>query len=233
MRRVFAISLMAVFTSASSMIAKATSLDESVQIEFLWAPTPADALARQPTRGFLLDGQHAHQICVVAIRAPHAYRELRIDVADADGRQVGSQQHDDFRSDKRCYPVALDPRGAPGSWTFTVFLDGAQRETGSIEVARRLEEAAFYRPSGIPYVLGRPNYDASIPPDAFIGRLVWIMDVDTDGRVTDVKVENAEGVGERMRHRAIAAGWLSLFPPDPARAAEPLRYRRELTFATD
>ncbi len=44
------------------------------------------------------------------------------------------------------------------------------------------------------------------------------MDVDPLGRVTQVEVEVAEGVGERLRERAIAAGYLTLFPPDPGRA---------------
>ncbi|AUZ56244.1 hypothetical protein B1L07_15455 [Stenotrophomonas acidaminiphila] len=57
------------------------------------------------------------------------------------------------------------------------------------------------------------------------------MDVDPQGKVTHVDVEVAEGVGERLRDRAIAAGYLSLFPPDPGRAATPLRWRRSLDFA--
>ncbi|MBD9536023.1 hypothetical protein IB227_09230 [Stenotrophomonas sp. STM01] len=57
------------------------------------------------------------------------------------------------------------------------------------------------------------------------------MDVDPQGKVTHVEVEVAEGVGERLRDRAIAAGYLSLFPPDPRRAGTPLRWRRTLDFA--
>ncbi len=59
------------------------------------------------------------------------------------------------------------------------------------------------------------------------------MDVDPQGRVTHVEVEVAEGVGERIRDRAIAAGYMTLFPPDPARAATPLRWRRALSFAPE
>jgi hypothetical protein len=46
-------------------------------------------------------------------------------------------------------------------------------------------------------------------------------------------VEHAEGVGERLRERALAAGWLSRFGPDPARQAKPLRWRRTLQFASE
>lgn len=231
-----AASLLAIALASSSNAAAdpaPAAQDERIFVEFLWAPTPDGALARQPTRGFLLDGRNAHQICAAAIHAPRAYRELRIDIADDTGRQVGSQRHEDFRGEKRCYTARLAPDGAPGLWTVAVFLDGEQRATGTIQVARTLEQAPFHRPSGIPYVLGRPNYDASIPPEDFVGRLVWVMEVDVDGHVTDVQVELAEGVGERMRERALAAGRLSLFPPDPSRAAEPLRYRRELSFERD
>ncbi|ARQ92184.1 hypothetical protein A7326_20695 [Stenotrophomonas maltophilia] len=59
------------------------------------------------------------------------------------------------------------------------------------------------------------------------------MDVDAEGKVTRVEVEVAEGVGERLRTRAMAAGWLSQFGPDPARATKPLRWRRTLEFAAE
>ena len=232
----FAASLLAVALGGPSGAAADTTPaapEERVYVEYLWAPTPDGALARQPTRGFLLDGRHAHQLCVAAIHAPQPYRELRIDIVDAAGKPAGSQRHTDFREEKRCYAVQLDPQGTPGIWTFTVLLDGRERSSGTLEVARTLQEAEFHRPSGIPYVLGRPNYLPSIPADEYVGRLVWVMDVDVDGRVTDVRIETAEGVGERMRDAALLAGRLSLFPPDPSRATEPLRYRRELKFALD
>ncbi|MBK0054445.1 hypothetical protein IAE41_09250 [Stenotrophomonas sp. S39] len=59
------------------------------------------------------------------------------------------------------------------------------------------------------------------------------MDVDAAGKVTHVEVETAEGVGERLRERALAAGWLTRFGPDPARATTPLRWRRTLEFAPE
>ncbi|HBK45571.1 MAG TPA: hypothetical protein DDZ67_03890 [Xanthomonadaceae bacterium] len=59
------------------------------------------------------------------------------------------------------------------------------------------------------------------------------MHVDADGKVTQVEIEQAEGVGERMRERALAAGYLSLFPPDPSRGKEGITFRRELAFRPD
>jgi len=79
---------------------------------------------------------------------------------------------------------------------------------------------------------GLQQFSAILEPSR-VTRLVWAMDVDPQGRVTRVEVEVAEGVGERLRERAIAAGYLTLFPPDPRRAARPLRWRRELSFAPD
>ncbi|QHB73916.1 hypothetical protein GQ674_16095 [Stenotrophomonas sp. 364] len=59
------------------------------------------------------------------------------------------------------------------------------------------------------------------------------MDVDPQGRVTHVAIVAAEGVGTRLRDRAIAAGYISLFPPDAARTQTPLRARRALSFAAE
>lgn len=87
---------------------------------------------------------------------------------------------------------AMTRRGGGPSgpiWTNRPAPAGERR----IEVARDLESAAFHRPSLTPYVLGRPNYDAAIPPDQWTERLVWTMRVDALGRVTGVEVEIAEG----------------------------------------
>lgn len=206
---------------------------DSTYVEFLWAPTPPDAVARQQTLGFVIDGNQHHQICIAARAYSAKNKPLRIDVIDAAGQLVSSQSHNDFEGPKRCYEADLDPRADAGDWTFNIYLGETLSATEKIEVAGSLEDASFYQPSSIPYVLGRPNYDPSIPPSDFIGRLVWTMRVNERGAVTDVAVEIAEGVGESMRHRAISAGYLSLFPPDPSRATEPLEYRRELNFRPD
>jgi len=58
------------------------------------------------------------------------------------------------------------------------------------------------------------------------------MSIGKDGSVTNVKIDEAEGVGVTMKERAIAAGYMSLFPPDPTRD-ENARYRRELHFSPD
>ncbi|KQR07663.1 hypothetical protein ASF90_19530 [Xanthomonas sp. Leaf148] len=59
------------------------------------------------------------------------------------------------------------------------------------------------------------------------------MRVDAQGTVTDVSVVTAEGVGLKLRDRAIAAGYLSLFFPDKQREKTPLVWRRELSFAPE
>lgn len=202
-------------------------------VEFLWAPTPPDAVARQQTLGFVLDDTQHHQVCIAARTSDVKKKLLRIDVIDAAGQLASSQDHNDFEGPKRCYAADFGARANAGNWTFNIYLGGVLSATEKIEVARSLEDAPFYQPSSTPYVLGRPNYDPSIPPSEFIGRLVWTMRVNERGTVTDVAVEIAEGVGESMRHRAIAAGYLSLFPPDPSRATAPLEYRRELNFRPD
>ncbi|QTH25297.1 hypothetical protein XcfCFBP6166P_23795 [Xanthomonas citri pv. phaseoli var. fuscans] len=59
------------------------------------------------------------------------------------------------------------------------------------------------------------------------------MKVNTEGKVTEVSVVTAEGVGSKLRDRAIAAGYLSLFFPDKQRESKPLVWRRQLSFAPD
>jgi hypothetical protein len=121
----------------------------------------------------------------------------------------------------------------PGDWTFNVYLDGSLLTAKTIEVASTLNEASFYAESSRPYVLGRPNYDASIPPRDYIGRLSWIMSVDTAGVVRNVEVEAAEGAGKAMKDRAIAAGYLTIFPPNQSPTATPLKVRQEYILDTD
>lgn len=219
--------------TALAMSGTASAAGVNSYVEFLWSPTPKGAIARQETRGFVLDGQQDHQVCVAVLDSDADIQVLRIDAVDAAGALVSSQRHDDFRGEKRCYEADLDPRGKAGTWTFNIHIDGVLSRARTIEVAERLDSASFYAPSQIPYVLGRPNYDASIPPDEFIGRLVWVMHVNAQGAVTQVEVEIAEGVGTLMQDRAIAAGYLSLFPPDPSRSGTVSTYRRELTFQPD
>lgn len=180
-----------------------------------------------------MDADERHQVCVAAAANDIEGSFLRIDIHDAAGELVADRKYDDFSGPKRCYDVDLDANAMPGTWTFNVYLGEELGASKEIEVAKTLEQANFYQPSAIPYVLGRPNYDPNIPPDEFIGRLVWTMVVDESGAVTDVEVEVAEGVGQLMKNRAIAAGYMSLFPPDPSRVDESLKYRRELNFRPD
>jgi hypothetical protein len=217
----------------SNMLGIAYAAEPNVFVEFLWEPRPADALARRQTLGFVMNGGIHHQVCLAAMNTAAENKPLRIDVRDASDKVVSSNTYDDFKGPKHCYDAQLGRDGMPGKWKFEIFLNGELSATKTIQVAKTLAEAPFYQPSGIPYVLGRPNYDTSIPPKEWSGRLVWVMTVNEKGEVTNVKVETAEGIGERMKDRAIAAGNMSLFPPDPSRAGNPLRYRRELKFAPD
>lgn len=214
-----------------SLCGPAAAQDSGIYIEFLWSRTPADALARQQTRQFVMTGDHAHQICVAGTAATGDVGGLQLELRDADGKRVSLQRHDDYRGSKRCYRADLGSGGRPGDWTAHAVLGDGGSNTATIRVDPRLEDSPLFQQRDVPYVAGRPNYDASIAPEQWGGRLVWAMDVDPQGKVTHVEVEVAEGVGERLRDRAIAAGYLSLFPPDPGRAATPLRWRRSLDFA--
>ncbi len=229
----FRIALLAAFLPMAALAADEAPRATHAGIEFLWKLHPPEAIARQPTLGFVADGRHEHAVCVFALPAEARPAGLVIEGVDPSGRVAVRREDAEFGGDKRCYRVDLDD-GAPGVWTWRAYLDGNPEPLGEarIEVAATLEQAAFHAPSSVPYVLGRPNYDASIPPEQFIGRLVWLIHVDPDGKVTNVEIEVAEGVGERMKDRAIAAGYLSLFPPDPARSAG-FTYRRELEFRPD
>ena len=218
-------------TALLSLCGTAAAQDSNIYIEFLWSKTPADAIARQQTRQFVMTGDQEHQVCVAANATTDDVGGLQLELRDADGKRVSLHRYDDYRGAKRCYRADLGAGGKAGDWTAHVILGDDGTNTATIRVDPRLEDSPLFQERGIPYVAGRPNYDASIPPEQWSGRLVWAMDVDPEGRVTHVEVEVAEGVGERLRDRAIAAGFLSLFPPDPGRVATPLRWRRSLDFA--
>lgn len=211
--------------------AGAAAEDSNIYIEFLWSKPPADALARQQTRQFVMQGEHDHQVCVAANATTDDVGGLQLELRDADGKRVSLHRYDDYRGVKQCYPADLAGGGKAGDWTAHVVLGNGGTNTATIRVDPRLEDSPLFQERGVPYVAGRPNYDASIPPEQWSGRLVWAMDVDPQGKVTHVEVEVADGVGERLRDRAIAAGYLSLFPPDPGRASTPLRWQRTLEFA--
>lgn len=206
---------------------------DDVYVELLWAPTPADAIARSVAYQFVADGRHDHRICVAANLNDTDVGGLQIDVRDASGVQVSHTVHPDYRGRKKCYAAELGSTGEAGMWTIDAVLGDGRRGSAQIRVDPNLEASQRYLRHDAPYVAGRPNYDASIPPAEWVGKLVWAMEVDAEGKVTHVEVETAEGVGERLRDRALAAGWLTRFGPDPARAQTPLRWRRTLEFAPD
>lgn len=231
-RSLLAMALVLATGSASAI--EDTQAKPEAGIEFLWSGQAEGAPARQPTLGFLIDGKAGHLVCVVAFPPEAKIRGLVLEGVDAAGKVVVREEEPDFTGRKMCYSAGLDGHGEPGRWTYRAYFNGATvpAGVGHIEVARSLDTAGFYQPSGVPYVLGRPNYDPSIPPEDFKGRLVWVMHVDRDGKVTGVEIEAAEGVGTRMKDRALAAGHLSMFPPDPARPAD-FTYRRELLFSPE
>jgi hypothetical protein len=224
---------LAIAAALISGTAGAARAADAAHIEFLWSPAARYAPARAEAFGFVLDGKQRHEVCVVALAPVTQESPLRIDVLDASGHLVGIQRDDGFRGSKRCYPAGLDPAGIPGQWTYNVYIAGKLAATRTIEVASTLRDAGFHADPARPYALGRPNYDPAIPPGEYVGRLAWIMSVDPAGRVSHVEVEAAEGAGKAMEDRAVAAGYLTLFPPDPSRAEKPFRVRQEYLLGTD
>lgn len=217
---------------AASMTLSVAQAAERAYVEFLWSQPAPGALARGEASGFLLDGAHDHRVCVAAL-SDEATGPLRIDVRDAGGALVDSSTHPDFDGAKHCYDAMPATGGAPGRWTYQVYFDGRLAAARHIEVAANMGSAAFHAPSMQPYVLGRPNYDTSIPPGEYVGALSWLMEVDDTGKVVGVEIETARGVGERMRDRALAAGWMTRFPPDPARAGKTIKVRQQYDLATE
>ncbi|WP_349811868.1 hypothetical protein ABQ179_009740 [Xanthomonas dyei] len=214
-------------------VAAAAAASESVYLEFLWEARPPHSIARQQTNQFLTNGQHHHQVCVATDLADTDVGGLVLKAFDASGQEVSSHQYPDYRGAKQCYGADLGHGRAPGLWTFQAKTGDGRIGESTVQVHARLEDSPLSTDPGMPYVVGRPNYDASIPQSQWSGRLVWDMTVDAQGKVTAVSVSTAEGVGLKLRDRAIAAGYLSLFFPDKQRETTPLIWRRELLFAPE
>ncbi|WAT14894.1 hypothetical protein OZ429_18575 [Xanthomonas fragariae] len=216
---------------AISWVTSAT--DKSVYIEFLWDARPPHSIARQQTIQFLTDNKHDHQVCVATDLTDTDVRGLVLTVLDASGNKVSSHEYIDYRGIKRCYSADLGEKGKLGLWTFQAKTGNGHVGESTIQVNARLEDSPLSNDLGTPYVVGRPNYNASIPPREWLGSLVWDMKVNAQGKVTEVSIVKAEGVGLKIRDRAVAAGYLSLFFPDKRRESKPLVWRRELSFAPD
>jgi len=230
--RIALLAMLLVPCSAATVTAPdASQPDGEVYVEFLWQKTPEGAIARQITRSFALDGRFDHQVCVAIMKDGIDVQGMTLRAVDQSGAVVASRIHRDFDGRKKCFPADLPAAAAPGEWTFKVYLDGADLAVGerTIDVFPTVDALVSRTPAGMPYVLGRPNYDSSIPPEDFHGELSWIMHVTRSGSVSQVDIETAEGVGAKMRDRALAAGFLSLFPPDPARDAN-AKFRRQMSF---
>ncbi|HFK2945456.1 MULTISPECIES: hypothetical protein [Stenotrophomonas] len=215
------------------LVSPAVQASDDVYVELLWSPTPADAIARSVAYQFVADGLHDHRICVAAGGEDADVGGLELTIRDANGVRISQVRHDGFRGRKTCFPADLGTAGTAGTWTVDAVLGDGRTGKAAVRVDHRLEESPLYLGHDGPYVAGRPNYDPSVPAAEWVGKLVWVLDVDAEGKVTRVEVEVAEGVGERLRARAMAAGWLSQFGPDPARATKPLRWRRTLEFAAE
>ncbi len=203
-------------------------------IEFLWSKTPAGALARQETRSFALDGQFDHQVCVAILNADIVVKSIELRAIGPAGEQITSRKFNDADGRKRCVPAALPVDAPPGKWTYEVRVNDQDRVVGSqtVKVFPSVDALIADVDPGMPYVLGRPNYDSSISPDEYDGELVWIMHIRHDGTVSAVDIERAEGAGIAMRPKAIEAGLISRFPPDPAREPD-ATFRRHLSFRPD
>ncbi|WP_228116709.1 hypothetical protein [Xanthomonas citri] len=221
------------FITLATISCVASAADRSVYIEFLWDAQPPHSIARQQTIQFLTDGKHDHQVCVATDLADTDVGGLVLTVLDASGKEVSSHKYPDYRGVKHCYSADLGKEGTLGLWTFLAKTGDGRTGESTIQVNAKLEDSPLSKDLVTPYVVGRPNYDASIPPREWVGSLEWDMKVNTEGKVTEVSVVTAEGVGSKLRDRAIAAGYLSLFFPDKQRESKPLVWRRQLSFAPD
>jgi len=203
-------------------------------VEFLWTKTPAGALARQETRSFALDGQFDHQVCVAILNADIVVKSIELRAIGPVGEQITSRKFNDADGSKRCVSAELPVGARPGTWTYEVRVNDQDRVLGSqtVKVFPTVDALIADVAPGMPYVLGRPNYDPSISPDQYDGELVWIMHIRQDGTVSAVDIDRAEGAGIAMRAKAVEAGLISLFPPDPTREPD-ATFRRHLSFRPD
>lgn len=218
-------------STATATVPDASQPEAEVYMEFLWRKTPEGAVARQIAHSFALDGRFDHQVCVAILKEGIDVQGMTLQAVDQSGAVVASRTHRDFDGRKKCVPADLPAGAVPGQWTFKVYPDGTDLAVGerTIDVFPTVDALVSQAPADVPYVLGRPNYDSSIRPEDFHGELSWIMHVTRSGSVSRVEIETAEGVGAKMRDRALAAGFLTLFPPDPARA-ENATFRRQMSF---
>lgn len=93
-----------------------------VYVELLWAPTPADAIARSVAYQFVADGQHDHRICVAAGGEDADVGGLELTIRDAKGVRISHVRHAGFRGRKTCFPADIGAAGAAGMWTVDATL---------------------------------------------------------------------------------------------------------------
>ncbi|WP_312681712.1 hypothetical protein [Stenotrophomonas chelatiphaga] len=226
--------LLTLLVCGSATASPADASRSDAYIEFLWSKTPDGALARQETRSFALDRRFDHQVCVAILNASIVVRSIQLRAVGPDGQQITSTTYRDVDGTKRCFSAFLPATAPTGKWTYEVRLNEKDQVVvaQSIDVFETVDALIARTAPGMPYVLGRPNYDSSMPPDTFSGEITWVMHVERDGTVSDVDIESAEGVGVIMKPKALAAGRISLFPPDATRS-DGATFRRHLSFRPD
>lgn len=226
--------MMCLWSSGTALATPPAPIPKDAYIEFLWTRTSVGALARQETRSFALDGRFDHQICVAILNKDLVVERMEVRAVGPAGRQISRQMYRDVDGSKKCFSADLPADAPAGKWTYEVRVNDQDRVVGaqSVDVFATVEALVEHTPAGMPYVLGRPNYDPSLAPDQFKGELVWVMHIKRDGTVSAVDIERAEGVGVTLQPKAVAAGLISLFPPDPAWDAT-ATFRRHLSFRPD
>src|SRR5690606_39238127 len=70
-------------------------------LEFLWQLPAPDSIARQPTLGFVVDGKHAHAVCVFTLPPDARPKGLVLEGADPTGKVVVRREEPDFDGEKR------------------------------------------------------------------------------------------------------------------------------------
>lgn len=204
-----------------------------VHTEFLWEPSAPDALARSWAQGLLMEEGSEHQICLKLTGHAEAGQSARIDIYDAEGERVGSDEyhHPGGPATRvRCRSAQTHHLDAsPGTWTYRTTLDGVHESVSRIEVATDLENAAFYSQPTRPYIVGRTNFTEDIA-EHYQGDVVFDMTINRAGEVVASQIVEPDTLPDVMAERIHAAAIRYRFPPDPER--DSLTVRQSLTLGT-
>ncbi len=207
-------------------------------IEFEWQQIDEASGARQEALGLLMHPSHPHQICGKSMPVPAGAVTERFTATDATGKQVWSDQKtlaNQDEVDTTCRNIAItDPDAVPGTWKFTVAINGTPVVSKSIEVAASLATAHFYADPNRPYTRGRINFTGTIPAAQWRGHFLWQMNIGPSGKPLAVRNIELEGPAKRLPAAGLHAARLYWFPASPARKAVPyvVRERYELSPGT-